>query len=268
MVDLFLLLLAPGAGDELQGVKRGIVELADLVVVNKADGALLEPARHTASDYAHALHLVGQPEVQVLLTSALENAGIAEAWAAVEAHARAARTSGALAALAGRAGTRLDVVGGDRDPRGTRTRRRARRAAMSTRSKPTSWPAVSRRPRQRTGCWTADRRRSRSSGRRRRPGSFRLARLADGAGCLGSGGLAWRRTSRASATPRRPARRVRSSSSQSGLRSPRSRPGSSRSWVVSRCSLRSLMVGVSPEVRQQRLPTVPNNRGSRPVPGP
>ena len=58
MVDLFVLLLAPGAGDELQGVKRGIVELADLVVVNKADGALADLARHTAADYAHALHLV------------------------------------------------------------------------------------------------------------------------------------------------------------------------------------------------------------------
>ena len=58
MVDLFVLLLAPGAGDELQGVKRGIVELADLIVVNKADGDLLDPARHTAADYAHALHLV------------------------------------------------------------------------------------------------------------------------------------------------------------------------------------------------------------------
>jgi GTPase len=98
MVDLFLLLLAPGGGDELQGVKRGIVELADLVAVNKADGALLEAARHTASDYAHALHLVGQAEVQVLLTSAIEGRGIAEVWTAVEAHARAARESGALAA--------------------------------------------------------------------------------------------------------------------------------------------------------------------------
>jgi LAO/AO transport system kinase len=98
MVDLFLLLLAPGGGDELQGVKRGIVELADLVAVNKADGALLEAARHTASDYAHALHLVGQPQVQVLLTSALEGTGIADVWTAVEAHARAARESGALAA--------------------------------------------------------------------------------------------------------------------------------------------------------------------------
>jgi LAO/AO transport system kinase len=95
MADLFCLLLAPGAGDELQGVKRGIVELADLVVVNKADGALLELARHTAADYQHALHLVGP--AQVVMGSALEHIGIAEMWAIVEEHVAAARASGALA---------------------------------------------------------------------------------------------------------------------------------------------------------------------------
>ena len=58
MVDLFLLLVAPGGGDELQGIKRGIMELADLVVVNKADGDLAAAAAHTAADYAAALHLV------------------------------------------------------------------------------------------------------------------------------------------------------------------------------------------------------------------
>ena len=58
MVDLFLVLVAPGGGDELQGIKRGIMELADLVVVNKADGDLAAAAAHTAADYAAALHLV------------------------------------------------------------------------------------------------------------------------------------------------------------------------------------------------------------------
>ena len=58
MVDLFLVLVAPGGGDELQGLKRGIMELADLVVVNKADGDLAATAAHTAADYAAALHLV------------------------------------------------------------------------------------------------------------------------------------------------------------------------------------------------------------------
>src|SRR6058998_3178255 len=66
MVDLFVLLLGPGAGDELQGVKRGIVELAALIVVNKADGDLLDLARHTAADYAHALHLVRSADADAM----------------------------------------------------------------------------------------------------------------------------------------------------------------------------------------------------------
>jgi GTPase len=100
MVDLFCLLLAPGAGDELQGVKRGIVELADLLVVNKADGALEDLARHTAADYAHALHLVrpttedGAP--RVLTSSGLLGSGIDDVWKAVADGVSAARASGAL----------------------------------------------------------------------------------------------------------------------------------------------------------------------------
>ena len=58
MVDAFLVLVAPGGGDELQGLKRGIMELADIVVVNKADGDFAATARATAADYASALHLV------------------------------------------------------------------------------------------------------------------------------------------------------------------------------------------------------------------
>jgi LAO/AO transport system kinase len=88
MVDLFVLLLGPGAGDELQGVKRGIVELADLLVVNKADGDLADLARHTAADYAHALHLV---------RSGLLGDGIAELWETIEELVKAARASGELA---------------------------------------------------------------------------------------------------------------------------------------------------------------------------
>jgi LAO/AO transport system kinase len=100
MVDAFLLLLAPGAGDELQGVKRGIVELADLVVVNKADGALADLARHTAADYGHALHLF-RPRTdgwapRVLLCSALEGSGIGDIWTALADFMVAARASGAL----------------------------------------------------------------------------------------------------------------------------------------------------------------------------
>jgi LAO/AO transport system kinase len=88
MVDLFLVLVAPGAGDELQGLKRGIMELADLVVVNKADGELAHAAGVTASDYASALHLV-RPRIstwtpRVLQCSALEGTGIDAVWAAVD----------------------------------------------------------------------------------------------------------------------------------------------------------------------------------------
>jgi GTPase len=87
MVDLFLVLVAPGGGDELQGLKRGIMELADLVVVNKADGELASVATHTAADYAAALHLV-RPRLRgwtprVLTTSALTGKGIPEVWDSV-----------------------------------------------------------------------------------------------------------------------------------------------------------------------------------------
>src|SRR3954454_24463100 len=87
MVDLFLLLLAPAAGDELQGVKRGIVELADLVVVNKADGELAAAATRTAADYGNAVHIVrpvGTWTPRVLLSSALTGAGIEDVWATVD----------------------------------------------------------------------------------------------------------------------------------------------------------------------------------------
>lgn len=84
MTDMFLLLLPPGGGDDLQGIKRGIMELADLVLVNKADGDLLPAARRAATDYGHALRLMQRrsrhwhPEVR--LCSALTGGGIAEIW--------------------------------------------------------------------------------------------------------------------------------------------------------------------------------------------
>ena len=100
MVDLFVLLLAPGGGDELQGVKRGIVELADLLVVNKADGDLEAAARRTATDYASALHIghSGEGAVAVLTASALTGAGVPEVWDAIaDAVAAATESSGARA---------------------------------------------------------------------------------------------------------------------------------------------------------------------------
>jgi LAO/AO transport system kinase len=96
MVDCFCLIAAPGAGDELQGIKRGIIELADIVVVNKADGDLLPAAQRAMADYRQAVHLLRPKhpgwEVPVLATSALQGAGVDEAWTVVEklvAHLRA-----------------------------------------------------------------------------------------------------------------------------------------------------------------------------------
>ena len=85
MTDLFLLLLAPLAGDELQGIKRGVMELADIVLVNKADGAQADAAGRTVAEYRNALHLM-RPRTPawtptVDACSALTGSGIAEAWA-------------------------------------------------------------------------------------------------------------------------------------------------------------------------------------------
>ena len=84
--DLFVLLLAPGGGDELQGVKRGIMEMADMILVNKADGDLKPAAMRTVSDYAGALRLLRKrpqdPEgfPKALPVSALEENGLQKAW--------------------------------------------------------------------------------------------------------------------------------------------------------------------------------------------
>jgi LAO/AO transport system kinase len=100
MVDVFVLLLAPGAGDDLQGVKRGIVELADVVVVNKSDGDLAAAAERTAADYANALHFLRSRtegwEVRVERASALLGEGIDRVWAAIEAHRAALSRTGLL----------------------------------------------------------------------------------------------------------------------------------------------------------------------------
>ncbi len=98
MVDLFMLLLAPGGGDELQGIKRGIVELADILVINKADGDLRAAARRAASNYKMALTLVrgrsAHWQPRVMLASALAGEGIEEVWQAVLAHRAAMDAAG------------------------------------------------------------------------------------------------------------------------------------------------------------------------------
>jgi LAO/AO transport system kinase len=101
MVDLFMLLLLPAGGDELQGIKKGIVELADLVVVNKADGNLLASARHAVSEYRHALSLLrsATPEwtVPVLMCSAVQGSGMDEVWATIGRHRATTEASGSRA---------------------------------------------------------------------------------------------------------------------------------------------------------------------------
>ncbi len=88
MVDMFILLLLPGSGDELQGIKKGIVELADLAVVTKADGELAAQAKRVRADYSAALRILTASSAawqpKVLTASALEGKGIAEIYRAVE----------------------------------------------------------------------------------------------------------------------------------------------------------------------------------------
>ncbi|WP_417271034.1 methylmalonyl Co-A mutase-associated GTPase MeaB [Celeribacter sp.] len=91
MSDLFLLLLAPAGGDELQGVKRGIMEIADMILVNKADGDLKAAAKRTCADYAGALRLIRKrpydPEgfPKATTVSALEEDGLEQAWTDMQA---------------------------------------------------------------------------------------------------------------------------------------------------------------------------------------
>ena len=101
MTDIFVLLIGPGGGDELQGVKRGIMEIADLILVNKADGNLRAAAEATRRDYAGALGLLrprkGDPDgyPAALCVSAATGDGLEQAWEAIEALAAARAGSGA-----------------------------------------------------------------------------------------------------------------------------------------------------------------------------
>ncbi len=100
MSDLFLLLLAPAGGDELQGVKRGIMEIADLILVNKADGPLETTAMRTCADYAGALRLlrkrVYDPEgfPKAMMVSAMTQKGLPEAWETMDELVNWRRTEG------------------------------------------------------------------------------------------------------------------------------------------------------------------------------
>ncbi len=100
MVDLFMLLLAPAGGDELQGIKRGVMELADIIVINKADGELIPVAKRAANEYRSAVRLM-RPKTKswtpkVLLTSALKKIGIEELWQTIGEYLDARRDAGEL----------------------------------------------------------------------------------------------------------------------------------------------------------------------------
>jgi LAO/AO transport system kinase len=88
MVDFFLLLQIPNAGDELQGIKRGVMEIADAIVVNKAEGDNRARAELARQQYVNALHMLKPKsrnwQVPALLCSALHNEGVAEVWGTIE----------------------------------------------------------------------------------------------------------------------------------------------------------------------------------------
>jgi LAO/AO transport system kinase len=102
MTDFFLALMLPGAGDELQGIKKGLVELADMIAINKADGDNVKRATTAAAEYRAALHILNPRSPTwtppVLTYSALTGTGIAELWEQVLLHRQRMTRSGELAA--------------------------------------------------------------------------------------------------------------------------------------------------------------------------
>lgn len=98
MVDFFLLLMLAGAGDELQGIKRGIMEMADCIVINKADAGNQDAASRAVAQYKNALHLFPPTDSgwipKVTTASALENRGITEVWEIVDEFVRHTKTKG------------------------------------------------------------------------------------------------------------------------------------------------------------------------------
>ena len=101
MTDFFLALMLPGGGDELQGIKKGLIELADMIAINKADGDNLKRANITAGDYRGALHILTPRSEHwhppVVTYSALANTGIEDLWQKVLEHRTAMNASGDFA---------------------------------------------------------------------------------------------------------------------------------------------------------------------------
>jgi len=98
MVDFFLLLKLAGAGDELQGIKRGIIEMADAIVINKADGNNVNPAKAAKIEFSRALHLFPVKESRwtpkVLTCSAIKNQGIEAIWELISAYFKLTKSNG------------------------------------------------------------------------------------------------------------------------------------------------------------------------------
>jgi LAO/AO transport system kinase len=101
MTDFFLALMLPGAGDELQGIKKGLVELADMIAVNKADGDNVKRANRAAAEYRSALHILSPRSEHwhppVLTYSAMAGTGLAELWQKILDHRTAVQASGDFA---------------------------------------------------------------------------------------------------------------------------------------------------------------------------
>jgi LAO/AO transport system kinase len=102
MVDFFLLLIQPGSGDELQGIKKGIVEMADAIAVTKTDGDSIKAAKATQADFQHAMH-IQHPQrsgwtPKVLTCSALHNTGLREIANLIESYQQKLTASGFLEA--------------------------------------------------------------------------------------------------------------------------------------------------------------------------
>lgn len=100
MTDFFLLLMLPGAGDELQGMKKGIIEMADLMVIHKADGDNLKRARRAQVDYQQALHLLPLRQVdwnpEVVMASSLTGEGLDAIWNKILDYKSSTQASGRL----------------------------------------------------------------------------------------------------------------------------------------------------------------------------
>ena len=97
MTDFFLLLKLAGAGDELQGIKRGIMEMADSIIINKADGENIKAAKLAKTEFNRALHLYPEKESgwapKTLLCSAIKNEGISEIWEVISSYFETVKTN-------------------------------------------------------------------------------------------------------------------------------------------------------------------------------